>query len=119
MIQPMEAQPTATISVTPENFVAYMDAGRRILEPVFDTDILLAEVFNATTYEEFIDALQNMIYLGEDLRIGPLEALLPMADPTQAQVINDIIAVERSNDPDKQDVTEENASCPPTIKIKF
>lgn len=119
MIQPMEAQPTATISVTPENFVAYMDAGRRILEPIFDTDILLAEVFNATTYEEFIDALQNMIYLGEDLRIGPLEALLPMADPTQAQVINDIIAVERSNDPDKQDVTEENASCPPTIKIKF
>ena len=119
MIQPMEAQPTATISVTPENFVAYMDAGRRILEPVFDTDTLLAEVFNATTYEEFIDALQNMIYLGENLRIGPLEALLPMADPTQAQVINDIIAVERSNNPDKQDVTEENASCPPTIKIKF
>lgn len=119
MIQPMEAQPTTTISVTPENFVQYMDAGRRILEPIFDDDILLANVFNTTTYEEFMDALQNMVYLGEELRIGPLEALLPMADALQAQVINDIIAVERSNDPDKQDVTEENASCPPTIKIKF
>lgn len=119
MIQPMEAQPTATVSVTPENFVEYMEAGRRILEPIFDMDYLLSDVFATTTYEEFMDALQNMIYLGEELRIGPLEALLPMADPLQAQVINDIIAVERSNNPDKQDVTEENASCPPTIKIKF
>lgn len=119
MIQPMEAQPTATISVTPENFVEYMDAGRRILEPLFDNDFFLADVFATTTYEEFLDALQNMIYVGEELRIAPLEALLPTADPLQTQIINDIIAVERSNDPDKQDVTEENASCPPTIKIKF
>ncbi len=119
MIQPMEAQPTVTVSVTPEGFAEYMEAGRRILEPIFDMDYLLSDVFAATTYEEFMDALQNMIYLGEELRIGPLEALLPMAEPLQAQVINDIIAVERSNDPDKQDVTEENASCPPTIKIKF
>lgn len=119
MIQPMEAQPTATISVTPENFVEYMDAGRRILEPLFDNDFFLADVFATTTYEEFLDALQNMIYVGEELRIAPLEALLPTADPLQTQIINDIIAVERSNNPDKQDVTEENASCPPTIKIKF
>lgn len=119
MIQPMEAQPTATISVTPENFVEYMDAGRRILEPLFDNDFFLADVFATTTYEEFLDALQNMIYVGEELRIAPLEALLPTADPLQTQIINDIIAVERSNDPGKQDVTEENASCPPTIKIKF
>lgn len=119
MIQPMEAQPTAIVSVTPENFAEYMEAGRRILEPIFDMDYLLSDVFATTTYEEFMDVLQNMIYLGEELRIGPLEALLPMADPLQAQVINDIIAVERSNNPDKQDVTEENASCPPTIKIKF
>ena len=119
MIQPMEAQPTATISVTPENFVEYMDAGRRILEPLFDNDFFLANVFATTTYEEFLDALQNMIYVGEEFRIAPLEALLPTADPLQTQIINDIIAIERSNNPDKQDVTEENASCPPTIKIKF
>lgn len=119
MIQPIEAQPTATISVTPENFVEYIDAGRRILEPLFNDDYLLADVFNTTTYEEFLDALQNMIYVGEKLRIAPLEALLPTADPLQIQIINDIIAVERSNNPDKQDVTEENVSCPPTIKIKF
>ena len=119
MIQPMEAQPTATISVTPENFVEYMDAGRRILEPLFDNDFFLADVFATTTYEEFLDALQNMIYVGEELRIAPLEALLPTADPLQTQIINDIIAIERSNNPDKQDVTEENASCPPTIKIKY
>lgn len=119
MIQPMEAQPTATISVTPENFVEYMDAGRRILEPLFDNDFFLADVFATTTYEEFLDALYNMIYVGEELRIAPLEALLPTADPLQTQIINDIIAIERSNNPDKQDVTEENASCPPTIKIKF
>lgn len=119
MIQPMEVQPTATISVTPENFVEYMDAGRRILEPLFDNDFFLADVFATTTYEEFLNALQNMIYVGEELRIAPLEALLPTADPLQTQIINDIIAVERSNNPDKQDVTEENASCPPTIKIKF
>lgn len=119
MIQPMEAQPTATISVTPENFAEYIDAGRRILEPLFDNDYILADVFNTTTYEEFLEALQNMIYVGEELRIAPLEALLPIADPLQTQIINDIIAVERSNNPGKQDVTEENASCPPTIKIKF
>lgn len=53
----MEAQPTATISVTPENFVEYMDAGRRILEPLFDNDFFLADVFATTTYEEFLDAL--------------------------------------------------------------
>lgn len=109
------------MSVTPENFAEYMEAGRRILEPLFDIDLTLSDVFGTTTYEEFMQAIskENWIYAGEELRIGPLEALLPMADPLQAQVINDIIAVERSNDPDKQDVTEENASCPPTIKIKF
>lgn len=119
MIQPMEAQPTATISVTPENFVEYMDAGRRILEPLFDNDFFLADVFATTTYEEFLDALQNMIYVGEELRIAPLEALLPTADPLQTQIINDIIAVERSNDPNKQDPTEQDANCPQPIKIKF
>lgn len=121
MIQPMEAQPTATISVTPENFVEYMDAGRRILEPLFDIDLPLSDVFATTTYEEFMQAISkdNWIYAGVEYRISPLEALLPTADPLQAQVINDIIAIERSNDPDKQDVTEEKASCPQTIKIKF
>lgn len=119
MIQPMEAQPTATISVIPENFVQYMDAGRRILEPLFDNDFFLADVFATTTYEEFLDALQNMIYVGEELRIAPLEALLPTADPLQTQIINDIIAVERSNDPNKQDPTEQDANCPQPIKIKF
>lgn len=118
MIQPVEAQPNATISVTPETFTAYMEAGRRILEPIFDNDFFLADVFNTTTYEEFVAALQNMVYLG-DMRIGPLEALLPTADPLQAQIINDIIAIERSNDPFKEDVTEDGASCPPIIKIKF
>lgn len=119
MIQPMEAQPTATISVTPENFVEYMDAGRRILEPLFDNDFFLADVFATTTYEEFLNALQNMIYVGEELRIAPLEALLPTADPLQKQIINDIINVERSNDPNKQDPTEQDANCPQPIKIKF
>lgn len=95
-----------------------MEAGRRILEPIFDNDFFLADVFNTTTYEEFVAALQNMVYLG-DMRIGPLEALLPTADPLQAQIINDIIAIERSNDPFKEDVTEDGASCPPIIKIKF
>ncbi len=119
LLTPMEAQPTATISVTPENFAEYMDAGRRILEPLFDMDFFLADVFATTTYEEFVNALQNMVYVGEELRINPLEALLENADALQTQIINDIIAVERSNDPDKQDVTEQNASCPSTIKIKF
>lgn len=53
----MEAQPTAAISVTPENFVEYIDAGRRILEPLFDIDLPLSDVFATTTYEEFLDAL--------------------------------------------------------------
>lgn len=119
MIQPMEAQPTAAISVTPENFVEYIDAGRRILEPLFDIDLPLSDVFATTTYEEFLDALQNMIYVGEEFRIAPLEALLPTADSLQKQIINDIIDVERSNDPNKQDPTEQDANCPQPIKIKF
>lgn len=118
MLRPVETQPTSTISVTPENFGEYIESGRRILEPIFDNDLLLSDVFATTTYEEFMNALQNMIYLG-DLRIGPLETLLPTADPLQKQIINDIIDVERSNDPNKQDPTEQDANCPQPIKIKF
>lgn len=117
IIPPMEVQPTATISVTSENFSNYIEVGRRLLEPIFDMDILLADVFNAQSYEEFMTGLQNMIYLG-DMRIQPLEQLLEKADTLQAQIINDIIAIERSNDPSKQDVLEDT-NCPLPIKIKF
>ena len=119
IILPVEQAPQFTVSVTPETFNTYIDEARKLLESVFENDFLLYDVFNTTTYEEFLNALQNMIYVGEEFRIAPLKALLPTANPLQTQIINDIITVEKSHDPDKQDVTEENVSCPPIIKIKF
>lgn len=109
-----------TISVTPENFTAYVESGRTILEDVFLYDMELENAFAQTTYEGFMQALNEMIYLEGDLRVDYLNELLPQADDMQKQIINDLIAIERSHDPNKQDPTQQDGeSCPIVIKIKF
>lgn len=107
-----------TLSVTPENITDYLNEGREILESIFDFDPTLSDAFQKTTYEEFIQALNDLEYIG-DTRIDDLQSLLEDATPEQKQIINDLIELERSHDPDKQDVNDEGQVCPPNFKILF
>ena len=107
-----------TLSVTPENITDYLNEGREILESIFDFDPTLSDVFQKTTYEEFVQALNDLEYIG-DMRIDDLQSLLEDATPEQKQIINDLIELERSHDPDKQDVNDEDQICPPNFKILF
>lgn len=107
-----------TLSVTPENITDYLNEGREILESIFDFDPTLSDAFQKTTYEEFIQALNDLEYIG-DMRIDDLQSLLEDATPEQKQIINDLIELERSHDPDKQDVNDEGQVCPPNFKILF
>lgn len=107
-----------TLSVTPENVTDYLNEGREILESIFDFDPTLSDAFQKTTYEEFIQALNDLEYIG-DMRIDDLQSLLEDATPEQKQIINDLIELERSHDPDKQDVNDEGQVCPPNFKILF
>lgn len=107
-----------TLSVTPDNITDYLNDGREILESIFDFDPTLSDAFQKSTYEEFIQALNDLEYIGED-RINDLKGLLEDATPDQKQIINDLIKLEESHDPDKQDVNDENQVCPPSFKILF
>lgn len=107
-----------TLSVTPENVTDYLNEGREILESIFDFDPTLSDAFQKTTYEEFIQVLNDLEYIG-DMRIDDLQSLLEDATPEQKQIINDLIELERSHDPDKQDVNDEGQVCPPNFKILF
>lgn len=107
-----------TLSVTPENITDYLNEGREVLESIFDFDPTLSDAFQKTTYEEFIQALNDLEYIG-DMRIDDLQSLLEDATPEQKQIINDLIELERSHDPDKQDVNDEGQVCPPNFKILF
>ena len=107
-----------TLSITPENVTNYLNEGREILESIFDFDPTLSDAFQKTTYEEFIQALNDLEYIG-DMRIDDLQSLLEDATPEQKQIINDLIELERSHDPDKQDVNDEGQVCPPNFKILF
>lgn len=107
-----------TLSVTPENITDYLNEGREILESIFDFDPTLSDAFQKTTYEEFIQALNDLEYIG-NMRIDDLQSLLEDATPEQKQIINDLIELERSHDPDKQDVNDEGQVCPPNFKILF
>lgn len=105
------------LSVTPENFSEYLQAGNIILGPTFKWDPPLADVFGLLSYDEFIEALNTLDHAERE---EDLEALLDEAtDPLQKQVITDLLNLERSHDPSKQDVNDEQQICPRNIKIKF
>lgn len=106
------------LSVTPENITDYLNEGREILESIFDFDPTLSDAFQKTTYEEFVQALNDLEYIG-DMRIEDLQNLLEDATTEQKQIINDLIELERSHDPNKQDVNDEGQVCPPNFKILF
>lgn len=106
------------LSVTPDNITNYLNDGREILESIFDFDPTLSDTFQKSTYEEFIQALNDLEYIGED-RINDLKGLLEDATPDQKQIINDLIKLEESHDPDKQDINDEDQVCPPSFKILF
>ena len=107
-----------TLSVTPDNITDYLNDGREILESIFDFDPTLSDAFQKTTYGEFVQALNDLEYIGDE-RINDLQSLLEDATPEQKQIINDLIELERSHDPDKQDVNDEGQVCPPNFKILF
>lgn len=117
LMDPVEtAETPQAVHVTAENFGAYVESGVRILEQIFPLDPFMEDIFKADSPEAMIEAMQNKIWMGEEI-IKSLEELLPQADELQTQIINDLIANERAIDPTKED--EVNQICPPVIKIKF
>lgn len=102
------------LSVNQDNFDNYINDGREILESIFDFDPTLSDAFQKSTFEEFIQALNDLEYIGE-MRIDDLNSLLENATPEQKQIINELIELEKSHNPDKQD----NQVCPPSFKILF
>ena len=105
-----------TLSVTKENIDDYLDDGRELLESLFDFDPSLKSAFSVTSYEEFIKELDEMEYIGE-MRIEDLESLRDSATKEQQQILDDLIKLEKSHDPDKQD--DNSQTCPISFKIRF
>ena len=105
-----------TLSVTEENIDDYLDDGRELLESLFDFYPSLKSAFSVTSYEEFIKELSEMEYIGE-MRIEDLESLRDSATKEQQQILDDLIQLEKSHDPDKQD--DNSQTCPISFKIRF
>ena len=105
------------LSINQDNFNDYVTEGREILEGIFPYYPTLEDAFSQPTFEEFIQALNNLEYVDEDVRIDDLNEVLEKNNPTpeQRQIINELIELEKSHDPDRQD----NQVCPPSFKILF
>lgn len=115
-IEQISSQPT--ISITPENFEQYIESARVLLEDMTSWDMELQAVLGATTYEQFLAELDQMAYFEGGLRVDSLNELTPQ-DDLQRQIIADLIAIEESHDPFKENVEQQNEICPRIIKIKF
>lgn len=92
-----------------------MENARIALEDMFSWDIDYSDIFKSTTYEEFIEAMNNADNIGED-RISDLTNALDNEEitPEQKSIIEELITFEKARDnAEKQD------SCPISIKIKF
>ena len=92
-----------------------MENARIALEDMFSWDIDYSDIFKSTTYEEFIEAMNNADNIGED-RISDLTNALDNEEitPEQKSIIEELITFEKARDnAEKQD------SCPISVKIKF
>ena len=74
----------------------------------------ISEAFSKPTYNEFIQALDDIEYIGES-RIEDLTKLLDKATDEQKKVINDLIELEKSHSLDNQSTEV----CPVSFKILF
>ena len=115
-LQPTSQQsPKPTLSVTEDNFKEYVNLGRQVLEDSFDFDPDLEQVFQKDNYTEFMQALDDLIYIDENMRVDYLTELLNSATDEQTkQLLTDLISMEKYNDPNI-----ESDSCPIEINIKF
>ena len=115
-LQPTSQQsPKPILSVTEDNFEEYVNLGRQILEDSFSFDMDLEEVFQKNSYSEFIQALNDLIYIDGDIRVDYLTELLNSATDEQTkQLLTDLISVEKYNNPNI-----ESDSCPIEVNIKF
>lgn len=66
-------------------------------------DVDLGAALGATTYEQFLSELEQLSYYDGGLRIDSLNELTPQ-DDLQRQIISDLIAIEESHDPFKENV---------------
>ena len=107
-------QSSLTLSVTEDNFEDYINNGREILEDMFFYEDTISEAFSKPTYNEFIQALDDIEYIGES-RIEDLTKLLDKATDEQKKVINDLIELEKSHSLDNQSTEV----CPVSFKILF
>ena len=113
-----EIDSNVTLSITNNNAQEYLNTGRDLLQDIFVFDKDLEDLFNVQTYDEFMDALNDYIYIGED-RINDLEGLKDNASEDQLKIIEDLIKLEKSLDPSKQDINDDSQVCPVSFKIKF
>ena len=112
---PIQQTQKPILSVTEDNFEEYVNLGRQILEDSFSFDMDLEEVFQKNSYSEFIQALNDLIYIDGDIRVDYLTELLNSATDEQTkQLLTDLISMEKYNNPNI-----ESDSCPIEVNIKF
>ena len=112
---PIQQTQKPILSVTEDNFEEYVNLGRQVLEDSFSFDMDLEEVFQKNSYSEFIQALNDLIYIDGDIRVDYLTELLNSATDEQTkQLLTDLISMEKYNNPNI-----ESDSCPIEVNIKF
>lgn len=121
------------LHVTQENINVYLSEGKTMLEDMFIYEPELKDAFEKTTYDEFIDTLNKLAYV--DGRINDYEGIetdiIELLNNNQLsskerdrlnfqlEIIRDLIDLDKSHDPYKQDINDETQICPPTYKISF
>lgn len=111
--------PKTGLSVTQENFAAYLTTAKSLVPLLPRAEVPLRKIFESTqTYEELIASMEALKFT--DKRVPRLQALLEQnLTPEQIALVNELIEFESSRDPFKQNQDETNQICPITITIKF
>lgn len=120
---PIEQAPQTAISLTQQNFSDYRTRGSALFEEMFRYDPDLENVFKNQDFNTFSEAMQNLEFGGEKTeegsRIGDLKRLYQNTeDETDKRIIEDFINLEEAHNPFK-DSSENQNTCPTTIKINF
>lgn len=106
------------LNIDPNTINDYLNEGKILLEPLVDADPDLVDIFNSSTYDEFLQKLKDLVPLDKDedvtdsisFRIDMLNMLVTPQTELQKKIFNDLVEIEKSK---KQEI------CPDSIKIAF
>lgn len=115
----IEQKSQLTLSINDSNFTELKSAGIELLEDVFAFDPDLEILLSSATYDDFINNISNLMYIGEQRMEDIDNALSEKGDdnPNFQIIAQDLKNIEEYINPDKQD--EAGMVCPTDIKIKF